>query len=102
MRKQLSLADALVSPTLGRNAKLERIASLIEWSRLEPIARRIRSGETGRPPYDGLAMLKALYLQAMYDLSDPGLEEGVGSRPPLLRFRPWIDARKRKLSRDTF
>jgi transposase, IS5 family len=86
MTKQLSLADAFVSPALGRNAKLERIAALIDWSQLEPVARRIRSGETGRPPYAALAMLKALYLQAMYDLSDPGLEEALLDRISFRRF----------------
>lgn len=86
MSRQLSLADAVVSPALGRNAKLERIAVLIDWSQLEPLARRIRSGATGRPPYDALAMLKALYLQAMYDLSDPGLEEALLDRISFRRF----------------
>jgi IS5 family transposase len=86
MTRQLSLADALVSPALGRNDKLDRIAALIDWSQLEPIARRIRSADTGRPPYDALAMLKALYLQAMYDLSDPGLEEALLDRISFRRF----------------
>jgi transposase, IS5 family len=86
MTEQLSLADALLSPALGRNPRLERIAALIDWSELEPLARRVRPGDTGRPPYAALAMLKALYLQAMYDLSDPGLEEALLDRISFRRF----------------
>ena len=86
MRKQLSLADAVADPRLGRNVRLERIDAMIDWSVLSPLARRVRPGEAGRPPYDALAMLKALYLQAMYDLSDPGLEEALLDRMSFRRF----------------
>jgi IS5 family transposase len=37
----------------------------------------LRGSELGRPPYAEAAMLRALYLQALYDLSDPGLEEAL-------------------------
>jgi hypothetical protein len=77
MSRQLSLADALVDGRLGSNKKLSRIHALIDWSRLEALVSGLRAGETGRPPYPALAMLKALYLQALYDLSDPGLEEAL-------------------------
>jgi IS5 family transposase len=83
---QFSLVDALVSRRLGSNEKLERISSLIDWQALAPLARQVRPGETGRPPYDALAMLKALYLQALYDLSDPGLEEALLDRLSFRRF----------------
>jgi IS5 family transposase len=84
MRDQLSFADAFVDPRLGSNKALERIAALIDWSRLEPLLADLRSGETGRPPYPALSMLKALYLQALYDLSDPELEQEFCDR---LSFR---------------
>lgn len=74
MSRQLSLADALVDRRLGSNKAVERIDALIDWSGLEPLVAGLRSGETGRPGYPALKMLKALYLQALYDLSDPGLE----------------------------
>jgi transposase, IS5 family len=86
MGKQLGFADALVDPRLGSNAKLARIDELIDWSRLAAIVTPVRSGETGRPPYEPLAMLKALYLQALYDLSDPGLEEALLDRLSFRRF----------------
>ncbi|MBV8934678.1 MAG: IS5/IS1182 family transposase, partial [Alphaproteobacteria bacterium] len=65
MTQQLSLVDALLGGRLGGNEKLEGIAGAIDWSRLAPIARRVRTGLTGRPPYDGLVMVKALYLQRL-------------------------------------
>ena len=86
MSRQLSLADAFADARLGSNAKLERIDALIDWSRLERLLVDLRSGETGRPPYPALLMLKALYLQALYDLSDPGLEEALLDRFSFRRF----------------
>src|SRR5512144_1205420 len=86
MGKQLSMVEALMDPRLGANGKLARIDDLIDWTRLAPHAARIRGGEAGRPPYPPLSMLKALYLQALYDLSDPGLEEALLDRLSFRRF----------------
>lgn len=86
MSKQVSLIDALLDRRLGSNEKLDAIAGSIDWSRLEEIVRRVRPGETGRPPYRPLSMLKALYLQRLYDLSDPGLEEALLDRLSFRRF----------------
>lgn len=61
MAEQLGFAEALVDRRLGSNAKLARIDQLIEWARLGALVAPLRSGETGRPPYDALAMMKALY-----------------------------------------
>ena len=80
---QGSFLEAFIDPRLGRNERLSRIEALIDWSVFEALAETLRSG-IGRPPYPALAMLKALYLQAMYDLSDPGLEEALLDR---LSFR---------------
>lgn len=86
MPRQMSLAESLLDPRLGSNERLEGIAAAIDWSRLEPIARRVRAQETGRPPYAPLVMVKALYLQRLYDLSDPGLEEALLDRLSFRRF----------------
>jgi transposase, IS5 family len=83
---QTSFVEALLPPGFGRNEKLERIAGLIDWSRLEVLAASVRAGETGRPPYAPLAMLKALLLQQWYGLSDPGLEEALLDRVSFRRF----------------
>lgn len=84
--EQQSFADAFLGPGIGRNRRLERIASLIDWSGVEALAREARPGETGRPPYAPLAMVKALLLQQWYGLSDPGLEEALSDRLSFRRF----------------
>jgi transposase, IS5 family len=86
MADQLSFADAFVDRRLGSNEKLARIDGLIEWSSLLPLLAGLRDAPTGRPPYEALSMLKALYLQALYDLSDPGLEETLLDRLSFRRF----------------
>lgn len=84
-----TFADAFADPRLGTNEVLERMEGLVEWSALAGVASELRSAETGRPPYAPLAMLKALYLQAMYDLSDPGLEAALLDRVSFRRFCGW-------------
>jgi IS5 family transposase len=86
MADQLSMVEALVDPRLGTNARLAKIEALIDWRRLEPCLGGLRAGTHGRPPYPVLAMVKALYLQALYDLSDPGLEEALLDRLSFRRF----------------
>ena len=84
--QQDSFIDALLPAGFGRNARLESIDKVIDW---EPIARlvaRVRPGETGRPPYEPLAMFRALLLQQWYGLSDPGLEEALLDRVSFRRF----------------
>ena len=86
MPGQRSLVEALMDPRLGTNERLSRIDALIAWDRVELQLSGLRTGETGRPPYPALVMLKALYLQALYDLSDPGLEEALLDRLSFRRF----------------
>lgn len=83
---QLSLAETLLDARLGSNARLEAIAATIDWSPLEALAAQIRPGETGRPPYPAGAMIRALYLQTLYNLSDPALEEALTDRLSFRRF----------------
>ena len=83
---QLGFAEAFLSAGLGSNRKLDRLDGLIDWSPLERLASQVRTGHRGRPPYAPLSMLKALYLQALYDLSDPGLEEALLDRLSFRRF----------------
>lgn len=84
--RQIGLVEALLDPRLGTNRKLERLDGLIDWAPLGRLAKELRPGTAGRPPYSPLSMLKALYLQALYDLSDPGLEEALTDRLSFRRF----------------
>jgi transposase, IS5 family len=78
--RQMSLAEALLDPRMGLRGKLKGLSEVIDWAPLEVLAAGVRSGEVGRKPYPGLAMLKALYLASLYDLSDPALEEALIDR----------------------
>jgi IS5 family transposase len=86
MSGQASFADAFLPAGFGRNARLERISALLDWSRIEGLVAGVRPGETGRPPYRALVMVRALLLQQWYGLSDPGLEEALSDRVSFRRF----------------
>lgn len=83
---QLGFAEAFMAPGLGVNATLEKIDGIVKWYRFEKLLVRVRSGESGRPPYPVLGMFKALLLQQWYGLSDPGLEEALGDGLSFRRF----------------
>jgi len=83
---QPSFIDAFLPLGVGRNARLERISALIDWSQIERLVVPVRPNETGRPPYTPLSMFKALLLQQWYGLSDPGLEEALLDRLSFRRF----------------
>lgn len=83
---QSSFVDALLPKGFGRNVKLEKIASLLNWPPIEVLAQKVRNGDQGRPPYSALSMFKALLLQQWYGLSDPGLEEALLDRVSFRRF----------------
>ena len=84
--RQLSLAEALADPRLGSNARLDAIAMAIDWAPLEQLAEGVRDGSMGRKPYRPGPMIRALYLQMLYGLSDPGLEEALVDRLSFRRF----------------
>jgi IS5 family transposase len=85
-RDQLSLAEALVSAKVGRNATLDRLIGDVKWDRFEKLLSRLKPEGAGRPPFDPLLMLKALLLQQWYQLSDAGLEEALNDRVSFRRF----------------
>ena len=72
--RQMSLVEALLDARMGLHGKLKAFSEVIDWAPLGKLAVEVRPGTTGRPPYDVLSMLKALYLASLYDLSDPALE----------------------------
>jgi IS5 family transposase len=84
--QQMSLVEALLDPRIGLRGKLKALSEVIDWTPLEALARGVRSGETGRKPYEPLPMLKALYLASVYDLSDPALEEALIDRASFRLF----------------
>lgn len=83
---QADLGEAWLSPKLGRNVRLERIARAFDWSAVERLVAEVYSAKSGRPSWPPLLMVKALLLQQWYGLSDPGLEEALGDRLSFRRF----------------
>ena len=51
---QHTLADGLAHPKLGRNARLDRIAKLLDWEAIEGVLSPLRRGQRGAPPYAAL------------------------------------------------
>jgi transposase, IS5 family len=83
---QLGLADALVGERLGSNARLARIAALVDWPRLVAPLSGLHDRATGRPAYPVLVMIKAMLLQQWYGLSDSEAEEALADRLSFRRF----------------
>lgn len=83
---QGDLGEAWLSPHLGRNVRLERIAQVFDWAAVEGLVSGIYAAKSGRPSWPPLLLLKALLLQQWYGLSDPGLEEALGDRLSFRRF----------------
>ena len=81
---QASFAEALVQG--GRNERLDRIAGLIDWSRVERLLDGIYASSTGRPAYPPLVLLKVLLLEGWYGLGDPAMEEALSDRLSFRRF----------------
>jgi IS5 family transposase len=85
-RGQDGFVEAFASQKLGRNARLERIASEVKWYRFEKLLRRLEPDGAGRPPYEPLMMFKALLLAQLYVLSDAALEEALNDKVSFRRF----------------
>lgn len=77
-------ADALVVG--GGSRRLERIATLVDWSRVEALLSGVHASGTGRPSFRPLTLLKVLLLEGWYGLSDPAMEEALGDRLSFRRF----------------
>jgi len=86
MAGQLGFGDGWLSPKVGQNTTLDRLAGEIKWYRFEKLLARLRPEGAGRPPFDPLLMLKALLLQQWYRLSDADLEEAINDRMSFRKF----------------
>ena len=78
--QQMNLAEVFLDPRMALHGKLKALSEVIDWRPLASLAARVRPGDVGRKPYEPLAMLKALYLASLYDLSDPQLEDTLIDR----------------------
>lgn len=68
-------------------AFLDRMQALIPWTEIaEELTPALYDGSTGRPGFPVTVLVKALLLEAWFNLSDPELEEQVLDRLSFQRF----------------
>lgn len=90
--KQLSFSDLEVMQNRksSRTQKqLEKIDKLVEWGKMADAFAVINKSGTskgGRPRKEVVMMIKLLYIQYLYNLSDPELEEQVNDRLSFQQF----------------
>lgn len=70
----------------GRASPLDRLASVVDWSRVERHLADICSAAKGEPAWPPLALFKATLLAVWYDLSDVKLAEALDDRSSFRRF----------------
>lgn len=87
--RQMTFADTMVSGGVRERKRLSRLddlAGLLDWSRLDRLMRSLNAAQRGAEGYPPLCMLKALLLAQWYDLSDPKLEDALADRLSFKRF----------------
>lgn len=89
---QLSLSDQAFSNRKKKSrtsATLTQINQLVDWHKLEnklKVIDKTKSGKGGRPPLPLRWKLKMLFIQYLYNLSDPELEDQLIDRLSFQKF----------------
>jgi transposase, IS5 family len=83
---QLDFAESWLGDGLVRSTPLDRIGAVLRWYRFEKHLSGLNTDGPGRPGYPAGLLFKALLLQSLYGLSDPGLEEALFDRLSFRRF----------------
>ena len=87
---QISLLDSAFNSRTKRSrsdALLEKIADAVDWKKLAEISRVVfKETRRGRPTIPVEFSLKCLFLQYLYNLSDPALEDALIDRLSFQRF----------------
>ncbi|EQD42285.1 transposase IS4 family protein, partial [mine drainage metagenome] len=71
--------------------KLKEIDPMIDWGSLRPIVKKLfrnDTGKGGRPNIDETVMIKTLFLQSIYNLSDESMERELHDR---ISFRNFLN-----------
>ena len=84
---QRDFAEQFLPEDVGRDAVLERVDGLVDWSALEAVCGEIYAAPVGRPSYPLRTLIKALLVQAWWNLSDPKAEQALRND---LRFRRFL------------
>jgi len=88
--EQISFANAgfeRYAKTTKRATFLAEMDRIVPWKRLcDVVAPHYPKGEAGRPPIPLERMLRLYFLQQWFNLSDPGVEEGIYESVSMRRF----------------
>ncbi|GIW57021.1 MAG: IS5 family transposase [Nitrospiraceae bacterium] len=87
VERQRDFAEALLPEEVGRDEVLERVDALIDRGALEAVCKDIYAAPVGRPSYPLRLLIKAMLVQAWWDLSDPKAEQLLRND---LRFRRFL------------
>lgn len=89
-KTQLNLLDGVLNRRRKRSRSdelLKRIDEFIDWERLVEVCSVVfKDSKRGRPSLPVIFSLKSLFLQFLYDLSDPALEDALTDRLSFQRF----------------
>ena len=92
MRRELEdqgdFAEPFLPEEVGRDAVLERVDGLVDWEALEAVCGEVYAAPLGRPSYPLRVLIKALPVQAWWNLSDRKAEQLLRND---LRFRRFLD-----------
>ena len=89
---QLSFADIELKSSRKASRvseNLEKINNLVDWEQIHELVKPTNYTSAklgGRPPKDILSKIKMLFLQHLYNLSDPELEDQVNDRLSFQKF----------------
>jgi len=84
---QRDFAEQFLSHDVGRDPLLEQIDALVDWGALEAVCGEVYAAPVGRPSYPLRVLIKALLVQAWWNLSDPKAEQALRND---LRFRRFL------------
>lgn len=87
---QLSILDGFLSGRKKRSRSdnlLKQINDFVDWQKLSKICEKgYKDSTRGRPSLPLIVSVKCLFLQYLYDLSDPALEDAIIDRLSFQRF----------------
>ena len=89
LEDQRDFAEAFLPDDVGRDHVLERVDGLVDWGALEAVCGDVYAAPVGRPSYPLRVLIKALLVQAWWNLSDPKAEQVLRND---LRFRRFLGA----------
>ena len=90
--KQLGLGLNLSTKKTRKRQFLDEMERVVPWDWLVQIVEpHCPRAKTGRPPFAVATMLRIHYLQQLFGLSDPAMEEALPDETTILRFRHLLE-----------